>query len=123
MLPEERSNSCAVKNERNINGRFLATGEVAAHWKPRRKHEKVQIKAGGVPSATDAKKRTKEQKAAILLHVGGPEEIEVYNTSLFRENEKDYHNVVLSKFGDYCTPKRNEADIDIHVPCQEARRR
>ncbi|XP_070397377.1 uncharacterized protein [Dermacentor albipictus] len=54
------------------------------------------------------KPRSKEQKAAIFLHVAGQEAIDVFNTlNLSPEEAKDY-DVLVKAFENYCLPKCNE---------------
>ncbi|XP_041665971.1 uncharacterized protein LOC121524587 [Cheilinus undulatus] len=48
------------------------------------------------------------RKIALLLSVAGRSALEVYNTFVFTEDEKDKYDAVIAKFEQYCTPKKNE---------------
>ncbi len=48
------------------------------------------------------------RKIALLLTVAGRSAIDVFNTFQFSEEEQDKYDVVMAKFEDYCTPKKNE---------------
>jgi len=45
----------------------------------------------------------------LLLTVAGRSALDVYNTFVFTENEKDKYEAVIEKFEQYCTPRKNEA--------------
>jgi len=47
-------------------------------------------------------------KSATLLHVAGPEALEVFNTHTFyNEGDQKKLSVLVEKFEEYCTPRRN----------------
>ena len=49
-------------------------------------------------------------KSAILLHVAGPEALEVYNTFTWEaEADKEKVEKIMEKFQLYCTPRKNVA--------------
>ncbi|CAN7939958.1 unnamed protein product [Ixodes hexagonus] len=78
------------------------TGNVAENWQ--RFRQRVELYLRGAETT----KRTDEQRAAILLHVAGPDAIGVYNTFTFAPDIKQDYQTVLKKFEDYCMPRKNE---------------
>ena len=49
-----------------------------------------------------------KDKCCILLNLAGEQAVEVLNTFTFKEGEKDDDpEVLMRKFEDYCSPKRN----------------
>lgn len=63
--------------------------------------------------AIGAGDKTDDRKVGLLLTVAGPEALDVYNTFLFTEDQKDDGGSVLycevvKKFDTYCMPKKNE---------------
>ncbi|KAL3217320.1 hypothetical protein MRX96_032513 [Rhipicephalus microplus] len=82
---------------------LVLTNTPADNWKKFRQRIELYFKA-----TETNKKRTPAQKAAIFLHVAGPEAIEVFNTlPLSAEQREDYDSIVKA-FEDYCTPRCNE---------------
>ncbi|CAN7949222.1 unnamed protein product [Ixodes hexagonus] len=77
------------------------TGNVAENWQ-RFRHVELYLRA------TETTKRTDEQRAAILLHVAGPDAIEVYNTFTFAPDEKQDYQTVQKKFENYRMPRKYE---------------
>ena len=47
-------------------------------------------------------------KIALLLTVAGCGALDLYNTFVFTEEQKDKFDVVMQKFEDHCTPRKNE---------------
>lgn len=47
-----------------------------------------------------------KRKIALLLTVAGCSALDMYNTSVFTEKEKDKFDVVMVKFEQSCTPKK-----------------
>lgn len=45
---------------------------------------------------------------ALLLTVAGRAALDVYNTFVFTKEENDKYDVVIWKFEDYCTLRKNE---------------
>uniref|UniRef100_A0A224Z9B6 Tick transposon n=1 Tax=Rhipicephalus zambeziensis TaxID=60191 RepID=A0A224Z9B6_9ACAR len=75
----------------------------AASWKIFKQRIKLYLIA-----TEPVKPRSKEQKAAIFLHVAGQEAIDVFNTlNLTPEEAKDY-DALVKAFEAYCLPKCNE---------------
>lgn len=54
------------------------------------------------------KPRSKEQKAAIFLHVAGQEAIDVFNTLNLSPEEANDYDALVKAFENYCLPKCNE---------------
>lgn len=48
------------------------------------------------------------RKIALLLTVAGRSALDVCNTFVFTEDEKDKYEAVIEKFEQYCTPRKNE---------------
>ena len=63
-----------------------------------------------VASGNDSK--SNETKSAILLHVAGPEALEIYNT--FAWGADADKKKIMEKFAAYCTPRKN-VTWDRHV--------
>ena len=58
--------------------------------------------------ASECGKKAKKVQVAILLHCAGPDAQEVHEQFKFAEDESaDDYEVVLSKFKDYCHPRKN----------------
>lgn len=78
------------------------TGNVHANWKAFRQSFELYLLAIGLDERND------RRKIALLLTVAGRAALDVYNTFVFSEEERDTLPAVLSKFEDYCTPRKNE---------------
>ena len=93
------------------------TGNVAEHWKRFKQAFEIYKIASGLDD------KGKDVQSMTLLHVIGPEAIEIYNTFEWSDNEcqqcdkqKNIHTVdcLLRKFEQYCIPKKN-VTIERHV--------
>lgn len=83
---------------------LVLAGNVAENWRKFKQRLELYLEA----TESEDKQRTEKRKAAILLHVAGPEAVEVFNTFTLTEEEKGSYSTLLRKFEDYCTPKCNE---------------
>ncbi|KAM7285148.1 uncharacterized protein ISCGN_032110 [Ixodes scapularis] len=77
--------------------------DTAENWKRFKQRIELYFQATETKEA-----RSKQQKAAIFLHVAGQEAIDVYNTFNLAESEKDDYELIVNRFEDYCLPKSNE---------------
>uniref|UniRef100_A0A8C6LCJ1 ribonuclease H n=1 Tax=Nothobranchius furzeri TaxID=105023 RepID=A0A8C6LCJ1_NOTFU len=79
------------------------TGNVDCEWRSFKQRFMLYLQAVGLDSKPDVR------KIALLLTVAGPRAVEVFNTFVF-EDEEDQHkfDVVLQRFDDHCSPKKNE---------------
>ena len=77
-------------------------GNLQENWKRFKQRFELYLQA------IEADEKSDERKIALFLTVAGPESIEVYNTLTFTEEEKGKYDVVVQKFEDYCTPRKNE---------------
>ena len=57
--------------------------------------------------ATGKDKKPEEVQCSTLLTVAGEDAIEVYNTFALTEEETNKIDVLITKFEDYCTPRKN----------------
>ncbi len=89
-------NSIRQPNELNLSG------NVHANWKSFKQSFELYLLATGLERDND------RRKIALLLTVAGRSAIDVFNTFQFSEEEQDKYNIVMAKFEDYCTPKKNE---------------
>ena len=78
------------------------TGNLQENWKRFKQRFELYLQA------IEADEKSDERKIALFLTVAGPESIEVFNTLTFTEEEKGKYDVVVQKFEDYCTPRKNE---------------
>ncbi|XP_076830306.1 uncharacterized protein LOC143476162 isoform X2 [Brachyhypopomus gauderio] len=76
------------------------TGNVSENWKRFKQSFELYSLAIGL--------ETEERKVALLQTVAGRAALDVYNTFVFTEEEKDNYEVVMKKFEEYCTPRKNE---------------
>ena len=77
-------------------------GNLAENWRRWRQRFELYLTASG----NDAKEEA--TKSAILLHVAGPEALEVYNTFTWEaEADKKKVKKIMDKFESYCTPRKN----------------
>lgn len=76
------------------------TGNVNENWKRFKQSFELYSLAIGL--------QNEERKIALLLTVAGRAALDVYNTFTFTEHEEGKYDVVMKKFEDYCTPKKNE---------------
>lgn len=79
------------------------SGNLAQNWKKFRQQLDLFLEA-----TEPEKPRSAKQKAAILLHIAGPDALEVYNTFQCTDAERGNYNLLLEKFETYCTPRCNE---------------
>ena len=78
------------------------TGNLQKNWRRFKQRFELYLQA------IEADEKADERKIALFLTVVGLESIEVYNTLAFSEEEKGKYDVVVQKFEDYCTPRKNE---------------
>ncbi len=79
------------------------TGNVDENWRRFRQRFELYILAIGADTKPD------KRKIAILVTVAGPEATEVYNTFTYDDDDDEgKYDVVLSKFEEYCVPRKNE---------------
>ena len=86
--------------------KLLLTGNLKDNFRKFKQQFEIYITAAGISNSTE------NIKCATLLHVIGPDAIEIFNTFRWNEegdNEGDDKKMskVLSKFEKYCTPKCN----------------
>lgn len=74
-------------------------GNVAENWRKWKQRFELFVAASGLSE------KDEKVQAATLLHVAGPEALEIYNTFLW-ENEGDERKVtkIMEKFQAYCEP-------------------
>ncbi|KAM7293790.1 uncharacterized protein ISCGN_023373 [Ixodes scapularis] len=84
-------------------GGLRLSEDTAENWK--RFKQRMELYA--IATATK-EPRTKQQKAAIFLHVAGQEAIDVFNTFQLTADEKEDYDVLVQQFEDYCLPRVNE---------------
>ncbi|CAL9691156.1 unnamed protein product [Knipowitschia caucasica] len=77
------------------------SGNVNENWKSFRQSFELYLLAAGLDDADE------KRKVALLLTVAGRGALDVFNTFQF-DNEDYGLNDVVTKFEDYCTPRRNE---------------
>ena len=77
-------------------------GNLAENWRRWRQRFELYMTASGNDSKEEG------TKSAILLHVAGPEALEVYNTFTWEE-EADKRKVakIMEQFESYCMPRKN----------------
>ena len=77
-------------------------GNVAENWRKWKQRFELFSAASGLSEKDD------KIQSATLLHVVGPEALEIYNTFSW-ENEGDENKVVkiMEKFQAYCSPQKN----------------
>ncbi|XP_049269009.1 uncharacterized protein LOC119382232 [Rhipicephalus sanguineus] len=83
--------------------RLVLSEAPAENWTKFRQRMELYFKA-----TTTTPQRTKAQKAAIFLHVAGQEAIDVFNTFQLTNEQREDYDVIVQKFEEYCSPKRNE---------------
>ena len=80
----------------------LEESNLADAWRRWRQRFKVFSLASGISE------KNKKVQVATLLHVDGPEALEVYNTFTWEdEGNKEKVNKILEKFEAYCIPRKN----------------
>ena len=78
------------------------TGNLAENWRIFEQQYDVYVVASGVASKAD------KVRGKTLLHVLGPDDIDVYNTFAWTENEdKTKVADIKKKFKEYCNPRKN----------------
>lgn len=75
------------------------SGNVHENWKVFRQSFELYLLAAGLDDEDD------QRKIALLLTVAGRAALDVYNTFIFTNEDIDLEDV-LSKFEDYCTPRK-----------------
>ena len=58
-------------------------------------------------NATGLEKKPQQQQCSCLLTVAGPEALEIFNTCALSDTDQTKIEVVISKFEEYCTLKKN----------------
>ena len=58
-------------------------------------------------TATGRDKKPEQVQCSTLLPVAGEDAIEVYNTFALTEEETNKIDVLITKFENYCTPRKN----------------
>lgn len=83
---------------------LILQGNLKENW--RRFEQQIRIYL----SATEISKKSAEIQANTLLHVIGPDALEIYNTFTWTEqgDEKNLEKII-EKFAAYCNPKKNVA--------------
>lgn len=77
------------------------TGNVEDQWRRFKQRFTLYLTAIGATEKDDT------PKIAFLLTVAGPEAIDVFNSFQLTADEQKNYATVLSKFEQFCTPKRN----------------
>ena len=77
------------------------TGNVNENWRAFKQSFELYTLAIGLGD-------DERRKIALLLTVAGRSALDVYNTFVFTDAEKDKYDVVIAKFEHYCTPRINE---------------
>ena len=77
------------------------TGNVNENWKVFKQSFELYMLAIGLQG-------NDKRKIALLLTVAGRSALDVYNTFTFTDDQKDKFDVVMEKFEEYCTPRKNE---------------
>ncbi|GFN74652.1 Pol polyprotein [Plakobranchus ocellatus] len=77
-------------------------GNLAENWRMWQQRFQLYLEA------SELNKKPKKQQKAILLHIIGPDALELFNTFTFSEEEDiDDIRVIMQKFEEHCKPKRN----------------
>lgn len=77
-------------------------GNVSDNWRKFIQRFRIYLQA------TEKDKKPSALQTAVFLHIAGEEAMEVYNTFTFdKEADRTDLELVISKFKDYCTPKKN----------------
>ena len=76
-------------------------GDLDAHWRAFKQQFVLYL------TATDGDEKSDEKKVAMLLTIAGESAIDIFNTFSLTAAEKDL-KVVLEKFDNYCSPRKNE---------------
>ena len=78
------------------------SGNVSENWRRFKQQLEIYFIASGQDEAHN------KVKVSLLLNFGGEEAIEVFNTFTFEtEDDKWIYKTVLSKFEEYCNPRKN----------------
>ena len=77
------------------------TENVSENWKRWIQKFKLYLKA------TDLMKKEDPHKCAIFLHCIGEDGMDVYNSFVFGHEEEDHYDILVKKFEDYTSPKKN----------------
>ena len=84
----------------------FTTGNTAEQWRRWEKQFAFYF------AAAELSKKPKKTQVAILLHCAGPEAQDIYSNFVFANNDDDSLDTnwehVLTKFRDYCEPRKNE---------------
>ena len=76
-------------------------GNVAENWSRWIQQFRLYLNATGLD------KKPQQQQCSCLLTVAGPEALEIFNTFALSDTDQTKIEVVISKFEEYCTPKKN----------------
>ncbi|KAK3745993.1 hypothetical protein QZH41_005776 [Actinostola sp. cb2023] len=76
-------------------------GHVAENWRRWIQQFRLYL------NATGRDKKSEEMQCSTLLTVAGEDAVEVYNTFELNEAEQKKIELLISKFEQYCTPKKN----------------
>ena len=77
-------------------------GDLDAHWRAFKQQFVLYL------TATDGDEKSDEKKVAMLLTIAGESAIDIFNTFSLTAAEKKDLKVVLEKFDNYCSPRKNE---------------
>lgn len=80
------------------------TGNVKENWKVFKQSFQLYMLAIGLQG-------NDKRKIALLLTVAGRGALDVHNTFVFTEDETDKFDVVMEKFEQYCTLRKNETYV------------
>ena len=80
---------------------FTFEGNVAGNWRRWIQQFRLYLNATGLD------KKPQQQLCSCLLTVAGPEALELFNTFALSDADQTKIEVVISKFEEYCTPKKN----------------
>ena len=76
-------------------------GNVAENWRRWIQQFRLYLNATGLD------KKPQQQQCSCLLTVAGPEALEIFNTFALSDTDQTKIEVVINKFEEYCTPKKN----------------
>ena len=76
-------------------------GNVAENWRRWIQQFRLYL------NATDFDKKPAQEQCSTLLTVAGEEALEIFNTFGLTDEGKVKMDVVIKKFEEYCTPKKN----------------
>ena len=80
---------------------MIFEGNVAENWRRWIQQFRLYLNATGLD------KKPQQQQCSCLLTVAGPEALEIFNTFALSDTDQTKIEVVIIKFEEYCTPKKN----------------